>query len=530
MKQLKKTLKIPYLLMAMLFLAAGCADLAVENKNSPTTEDVLSDPSDVESLVQGGFVSWWQAGTALYMGGVRVGADVYTSSYGNFDMRNQGEEPRIPYNNSPTAGSGSKNVTERPWYSNYGVLADANDFLNVLNSQDGFVIPSTETGTSDEDYTTMVEAAAYLLQGLTLGDIGLYFDQAFIFDENTDLSSLELVPYTDVLAAADAKLQLAKTTASGLSGVTLGDNYINGYNDMDMATEFVELVNSLRARYMVLGARNPAETDAVDWNSVKGLAEDGLTYDFSPEGDDNFWYNYIMLFTDAELGNWIRVDQRIVNLMDPSQPAAYPEDGTILGEASSDDARLESDFVYFASVPFPPDRGLWFFGNYSPDRYPEMSFYNPPGTLGPMPHILKAENDLMYAEAVSRTNSTAEYSAAAQAINNTRVDRGTLDPITVADFATTAAMDAIRYEREIEMFQSGFMYAYGDRRRFGELQSGTPEHFPVPAEELLLLQEVLYTFGGESNAGDPGTAPKLSNNPFDIPLVPVDDIRPDTKF
>ena len=530
MKSFKLLLKTKYVLLALLVTAAGCADLSVDNQNSPTTDQVLSSPADIESLVQTGFVSWWQAQSDVYVNGLRVGSDVYSCSWGNFDMRNRGTEPRIPYDNNPTASSDAKNMSETPWYGIYAVLAQANDFLIQLNETD-LVIPSNEDGVSDADYTSMVEASAYLLQGLALGDIGLYFDKGFIFDETTpeeELLNLEFSTYQDILAAADAKLAKAAQTASGLSGVTLGDNYISGYNTMDMSTEFVELVNSLRARYMVLGARTPAENSSIDWNTVKSFAQDGLSFDFSPVGDDEFWFSNPLLYNNHDLNFWTRTDQSIISTMDPSQPATFPTDGSDPGQATSDDERLETDWVYNGSIPYPASRGLYFYTHYTYQRYIEHSFFT--GAFGPMPHILKAENDLMFAEAVARTNDAANYSAAAQAINNTREGRGGLDPILATDFGTGTALDAIRYEREIELFNSGFMQATGDRRRFGELQTGSLLHYPVPAKELLILQQELYTFGGVNNAGQDGTASKLQNNPFDIPLKSVKEVEIPSEF
>lgn len=520
MRNLKLIHTMKYIIVGSLLFSFACADLAVENENSPTTDQVLSSPEDIESLVQTSFIQWWQTETALYMNGVRVGQDIYTSSWGNFDMRNRGEEPRIAYNNSPTADGGAKSLAEDPWYGFYGALVQANDFLKQLNER-SLMLPSQEANVSDEDYTKMVEAAAYLMQGLTIGNLGLYFDQALIFDEETpdeELASLEFIPYADVLDIADAKLQKASDLAATLSGVTLGDNYISGFDDMTMDEEFVELINTLRARFMVLGARSSTENDAVDWGTVKTLTEDGISYDFSPMGDDQFWYNYTLLY--ANLTNWLRVDQRVINLMDPSQPSRYPTDGSNPGEATSDDARLESDFIYYGNEPFQSARGQYYQSQYGSGRYDEHLFAY---AGGPMAHTLQAENDLMFAEAVARTNDTGNYTEAANRINETRVDRGSLTPITSADFATSAALDAILYEREIELFHSGFMQDMGDQRRLGKQQPGSMIHYPVPAKELLILQKEIYTFGGTSNAKMKG------DNPFNT-IKSLDKLREEVKF
>ena len=43
-------------------------------------------------------------------------------------------------------------------------------------------------------------------------------------------------------------------------------------------------------------------------------------------------------------------------------------------------------------------------------------------------------------------------------------------------------------------------------RRNDLLQKGTPTQFPVPADELEIGGDDTYTFGGESNAGQDGSA------------------------
>ena len=43
-------------------------------------------------------------------------------------------------------------------------------------------------------------------------------------------------------------------------------------------------------------------------------------------------------------------------------------------------------------------------------------------------------------------------------------------------------------------------------RRHDMLQEGTPTMYPVPASELEITQDEIYTFGGISQAGQEGTA------------------------
>ncbi|MFY0685377.1 MAG: hypothetical protein JXR20_12565, partial [Balneola sp.] len=146
-----KTIKLFGLGFLSLFIMVSCMDLAVENENSPKTEDVLSSPSDLEALIPTGFVQWWQATVGTNVLGVGVGLDTWTSSYGSFDMRNRGEEPRIPYDNSSLSNNSTKALTEGPWYGMYGAISQANDVINELTGPDARFseIPTSQTGVSD---------------------------------------------------------------------------------------------------------------------------------------------------------------------------------------------------------------------------------------------------------------------------------------------------------------------------------------------------------------------------------------------
>jgi hypothetical protein len=65
-------------------------------------------------------------------------------------------------------------------------------------------------------------------------------------------------------------------------------------------------------------------------------------------------------------------------------------------------------------------------------------------------------------------------------------------------------MDALMYEKKIEMFGVAAGTAFFDARGWGTLVEGTPIHFPIPARELETLNLPAYTFGG---IGGPDAAP-----------------------
>ena len=100
---------------------------------------------------------------------------------------------------------------------------------------------------------------------------------------------------------------------------------------------------------------------------------------------------------------------------------------------------------------------------------------------------------------------------AAEAILNagTRVIRGALAPLAGATQAVI--IEAILYERYIEIINTGPMGPFFDRRRIGPrepftaftalggLQEGTPAHMPVPAVELEVFALTPYNYGGDND-------------------------------
>jgi starch-binding outer membrane protein, SusD/RagB family len=103
----------------------------------------------------------------------------------------------------------------------------------------------------------------------------------------------------------------------------------------------------------------------------------------------------------------------------------------------------------------------------------------------------------MLAEAYLRTNMLTEAAEIINNTNNPRKIRGGL-----ADIATSKdeILEAIFYERDIELFLNGYLIHFCDMRRRDMLQHGTQLHFPIPANELIRLNMNVYTFGGIENA------------------------------
>jgi hypothetical protein len=451
-----------------------------------------------------------------------VMADNMTMAFGNFGARFNGQEPRLAYNNS--SASNDATVASSPYDQMYGALGAAADGLNAIAR--GVVIQSG----SGPDETQMMQSFAYLVQGLALGFQSLIFDQGFVVDETSTVGSPTLQPYTAVSAAAVSKFDKAIAAGTGKAW-TIPAEYTPGMTLT--AAKFVQMANTMAARQLAYTPRTATENLAVDWAKVLTYANAGISTGSAPfslqvlgDGSGNQWYDVLKYY--GETPSWVRVDQRVVQLMDPSQPVEYTT-VTPPPRAESMDARLGTtatagtDYTYVPVIPFNPARGVYFFSQWQHSRYYFHSFERPATEFtGILPFVLAAENDLLIAEALVRTGG--DKARAAALINNTRVGRGNLPPVT-AGSSNNDLLAAIFYERDVELFDTAAGQAWFDRRRIeptlvynapaisggvvgipigntwgfkggSNLQLGTPRHLPMPAKELETLGLPVYTYGG----------------------------------
>ena len=87
-----------------------------------------------------------------------------------------------------------------------------------------------------------------------------------------------------------------------------------------------------------------------------------------------------------------------------------------------------------------------------------------------------------------------DLATAVTLINKTRVGRGGLAPAAAGD-GVAGLTTKLGYENEIELLGLGAATYYW-RRRNDLLLAGTPHEMPVPAKELGVKKEALYTWGG----------------------------------
>lgn len=493
------------LILSLILVFAGCKDLETINTNNPDRGKILSTGADLAPVLEGGYVAWWQGvhgdHPAIALG---VAADAYSLPLRDFGAQRFGMEPRMAYNNRSNEDPDYKQVAEDPWFGCLSAVSSANDVLAAL--ENGISIDNG--GSQDE----AIRAAAHFLRGVSWGYIGLIFDKGLIAEKETDVTEeIPFSSYEEMIERAVTELDTAIQIAEAIDFDFVHD-YFNGLTLN--ADEFIELSHSYAARFLAQMPRTETEMDDVDWQRVLDHAAKGLTYNFAPEADGKFWTSY-QKYVFAETGQgpfWARVDQRLVAALDPNQPARYPE-VQAQGEApltskmaTSNDARLASDFIFLANVNFPASSGEWHFSHYKHNRnISDPGFAGDGFSNGPMPVFLAADNALLRAEALLRLNRKSEAIAIINA--GTRVTRGNLPSLNNGATAQAVRL-AIMYERAIELLSTAPMSLWFDRRRVGErleymdlnalggLQVGTPAQLPVPARELDIRQAEVYSFGG----------------------------------
>lgn len=475
-------------LLCLLSFYIGCESLEVENFNEPETARVLATSEDYVNVLDGAALQFWQA-THLwtpYMT-LSVAADHGTSSWGNFNMRAVGtvSEPYGLGDHSALDNTVTANYTtylERPYNNLYSVTTSANDIIIAVNSSD-----------LEENEKNKSKAYAFFLRGLGFGYLGLLFDKALLFDENTpDVNALtyeDFSGYTATIEQGINDLQSAIQAANGTDDLS-----ITGFNGLtiDKAT-LISLCNAYQAKFMIHGCRTQADTNQLDWNTVLQKTQAAnVNFDLSPVGDGgNSWDHAFRLHNNQ---GWFRVDQKIINMVNSESPYPYPEDGYTSDEnilPSIDNRFGDGDssgkkFKFAGAAPFRANRGIYF---YSFWKFNEYENYRIGGFTDPMPSFQHIENKLNMAEALIRLGMPG----AAEIINESRVDTGGLNSASDDD---TDLLDKLFYERYLEAYE-GPGNPFFDRRRTDDLGNKQFRHFPVPARNLNAWEAPLYTTGGE---------------------------------
>jgi hypothetical protein len=524
-----RKLVVPALL---LFAAAGCVDLEVQNPNAPEAERALATAGDVESLIAGTYLQWYNAEFSRDDLGPMLSVQSFQHSAfpANFGMTEYSAFPRARINNDPAHNFYIQ--WANPWIRNYRAIASARDGLIAVNS-------GRVTFTAAQE--RRAKAWAKFSQGLAHASLAVAFDQAFIVDENTDITQpMEAQPYQAVMTAALGYLDEAIALAQG-GTFEIPENWISRTTS---SAELARLAYSYKARYRAAVARTPEERRAVNWDAVIADVDRGITQDWNkhitgvtPWGQfgggyymqNNTWnataqryeglwsqLSYFVHGMADQSGNyqrWINTpigDRHAnfgANAADPfvivTPDTRFPRGSTLAEQ------RLRANWGRYIVAQFTtgswgqPGRGTWRWSWYLDVRRGDWirDAANNPQYLW----IPKAEMDLLKAEGLFYKNDLA---GAAQIINVYRTAAG-LSPTNAAGANASCVpklpngscgnlFEMLKWEKRMENFATGPMNApwYFDSRGWGDLYRGTQLEFPMPCREAQVLLLECYTFGG----------------------------------
>jgi len=469
-------LKITYLFGLFIFIGSCTTfetDLYVDNFENPNDTILASDPIALEATAGTLFRGWYMAISDYDGPGMALStmADVSSCSWGNAGMRDLSSEPREALNNTSAYGN---NVTRSFFNSLYSVLSDANTIALAVSEGTEFENPN------------LVLSTAKFIQALAIGYNALFFDQTWLSDETGSVGEGP-ADYKAAMDFALGKLDEAIAVAKSNS-FSVPESWTT--NAMS-STEYAQLMSSYGARMSVMIARNQSDKANINWTRVMNYANNALDHDFEIFHDDVNWYDLVKTY--LVYPGWARVDLRIINLMDSSYPAYWPDNTTVLPRAESADARLASDFEYLDGQNFRPERGEYHYSSY---RYSRWDEYINEWTV-PTVEVSKTEIDMYLAEAKLNTRALGEAAAIINA--GSRTLRGQLPPV---ESSASAIANAIHYERMIEMLLDSPGLTFFEMRKENLLQSGTLLHFPVPGSALEAIPADYYTYGGsEGEAG-----------------------------
>jgi hypothetical protein len=488
----------------LLTLTTACGDLEIANPNEPDRERALTSGVDIEALIAGTFRTWWTLQQGAQEGGAQTNlADALSAAAdetANSGLGGTGEvadEPRVAAINDANYRWGG--YLTQSWYLLSRGLAAIRDGLQSVQG-------GIQVGTTPAD-AARLQAFSKLMQGLATGHMAMVYDRAFILDETVaDAQTVKLQPYGEVMAQAvkylDQAAELAGRTTFTIPAGWMGPG---SFSSQDV----VRIARSYQARFLAAVARTPTERAAVNWNAVLTAAQGGVTRDFgiTQDGPGGRWTSAMKDGTETRMklpylgpadqsGGWQRWEAS-----DPANKTPFlidTDDRRVTGGTATSDGSL---IKYWSTQTANPSRGLYFFSNYSSKHYLATA-----GTrLGFVPDLTVQELQYLIAEAYIRTNRS---DLALPIINKTRVEQGRLPAATASGVAGARCvprtakgacgnlLETLAWERQITLGLLSAGTNFFDKRGYGTLLKDTWYQLPVPAKDLLVLKEKVYTFGG----------------------------------
>jgi hypothetical protein len=554
---------------SVAFPLAACGDLNVSNPNAPERERAFSDPATIVAAGAGVVKTYvntrWAYDPAMTMSAM---ADSYTASWNNFNMRYYSSygvdcPNRCAWVNSTSTQLGDQ--VQGYWYGMYSAISSANDALFAIR----LASPKPDLGSD----AVPTEVIAQMIQGAAHLFIGLNYDQGFVVEEKEandtpdQLAALPMKTRAELRDAGIAMLEKGVIQARAVSFTTSTSVFAGPqYTSKQLA----KVMRTMQAEGLAFFPRSAEENAQVDWQKVAQYASEGISssvdaapFQWEAFQSEQAWhdgYNGLPIngfFSGFhQWGNdytSVRVDTRVARLLSTTQKDPYPggagsaqpadANGNPIGGVYGVDLRLGdgcfgadaeqfglgecaatplsgTDFMWSPVAIFNPTRGSFHQSNLGWIRDHCISGFYPdcPTGSGNIPIFTLAFNDLLWAEGLLRGGG--DIALAVQLINNSRVGRGGLAPVTVAN-STQELLAALIYEQEMEHLPVAFAM-FANRRRetkasgdvdppaYNNIWKETPRQMPIPAKDLTLLRQEFYTFGGVDNPQ--GFAPAVTPN------------------
>jgi hypothetical protein len=548
-----------FVVVAATIAAAACKDvLGVNNPNNPNVAQVLATATDIEAVFAQGFQQVGFTSTTATSGvhqnnlSPQLNA-MSLENYGNvanFDMVYRAAIPRKFIDNSVNNSGATVHYND---FQNMQKLART--IANAITALDNFVAGGHTLGSATQN--ARARAWGFFELGLALGNTALFYDSAAVVYPATPTVGAPppLAGHGDVMKAAlgdlDSALAIARSSAVTGSPAAFTATWINGLS-IDQPT-FIKIVRSYQARFRAGVTRTPNERAAADWNQILADATNGITQDLVVQlsiqagwqqqevtnayryqgwGDASMMY-LGMADTSRAYDAWLAtsmVNRQPFLLKTPDARWPAGEDRATQTTVSGGPNGVPGNSgLYFRNRPpgEDPPGDPWGTSFYDHFRFRYLTVNNS-DNAGPWIEFAKAEVDLLAAEAYLRKGDVA---SAAKLIDNSRVSKGKLPPLT-GNVATATdpvpggnacvprvpsgpngptacgnIMEALKYEYRVETYFTGYGQWFQTMRGWGDLIEGTPLEFPVPYQEMQVRLKPFYNLGGVggSDAAAKGT-------------------------
>ncbi|MDB4874869.1 MAG: hypothetical protein JWM41_1315 [Gemmatimonadetes bacterium] len=521
---------------ALLVIAATACnkDLTVENLSNPDVARVFATGASIEATIAAAYQTVHNGTTnqALWPETLMHSLEQY-SSLNNFNMGVRVAIPRAPIVNS----NGAPTV-----FTEFSALSrESRLSVEALDALDKYIKAGNTLGTHAQDLRA--RSFGFFGAAASLGWLAIIYDSAGIVSTGMPSDSIPpLSAAADVMKAAltlfDSAYAIAiDPAASTTGGFPLPTSWLSTSAAVS-ADQYARLIRSYRARFRAGVARTPAQRAAVDWQKVIDDTEGGIQADYLANvGGSTGWNigDISQIYVDP---GWGQMSMMYMGMADVSGAYAnfiatpiatrsgyflvmtpdkrWPAGATRAAQqaASTQPTSLTSKpYISNRTVADIPGDG-WGVSFYDFFRF---KYIRNASNIGLYPDFLKAENDLLAAEAYLRTGNIA---AAAAKIDITRVGNGGLPALSgtvtsatqvvpggascvpqVPNGATVSCgtlLEALKYEKRMETALSSFGRWWIDSRGWGDLITNTVLEYPVPYQEMQARQKVSYNLGGGS--------------------------------